>query len=126
MQPLAGCGKQAWPAKNPLNSANCRLTVFDPASSVPSFPGSYVLAQGRRGGSGLLAWQRRVARGAFWPFSSQGLKSERNRIRLYLRAQRADSVLEPEGCAVSAGSSLKKGGHCSQEGFITQNKHVVY
>lgn len=38
-----------------MNSANFRLTIFDPASSVPSFLESYVLAQGRRSGSLSLA-----------------------------------------------------------------------
>lgn len=49
--PLGGCGNQACAAKNPFNSANSCPTILDPASSVPSFLESNVVAQGCWGGS---------------------------------------------------------------------------
>ena len=36
-------------------ASNCRLTLFAPAASVPSFPESYVLAWGRGSGRELAA-----------------------------------------------------------------------
>lgn len=82
-QPSAGCGNRACAARTPLNSAwpsQCRLTLFAPASSVPSLTESCFLAGGggehRSGRELAAARQRWVAEGASRPFSSHALKSE--------------------------------------------------